>query len=149
MAAEASTPWWGRNVLWHTWPIVRTTHQMAWSNPINREIPTAEASLFWDTKLIVCNITTIIVSIKVQTLILASHPGLDKQHKIFWMLWVSFATNFIWEQVNKFKLLTLNFLHQKLKLFCLRLQALYGTYNRTKEPLCLKFLLKTWPLKSA
>ncbi len=25
MAAEVSTPWWGRNVVWHTWLIVRTT----------------------------------------------------------------------------------------------------------------------------
>ncbi len=32
---------------------------MLWLNPINREIPASEDSLFWDTTLIVCGITTL------------------------------------------------------------------------------------------
>ncbi len=45
----------GVTVVWHTWPeLLKPAHQMAWSNPINREIPASEDSLFWDTQLIVC-----------------------------------------------------------------------------------------------
>ncbi len=48
----------GRNVVWHTWPeLLEPAYQMVWLNLINREIPASEDSLFWDTKLIVCDIT--------------------------------------------------------------------------------------------
>ncbi len=41
MAAEASAPWWGRSVVWHTWP------------ELLEPLEGSGDSLFWDTQLIV------------------------------------------------------------------------------------------------
>ncbi len=60
LSVEASTPWWGRSVVWHTSSEFRTTAlQMAALYSINTEVPALGNSLSWDTNQCVCDITTV------------------------------------------------------------------------------------------
>ncbi len=55
MADEDNTPWWGG--MWYDTP-GWLLQPLPLDGAINKEIPTSEVSLFWDTNLIICDITT-------------------------------------------------------------------------------------------